>query len=148
MIQKKNLRKASGLGIVLMLVCITVGTSCTAAQQSPTILDITVVKGGFSKVSATIKNIGDSNAENITMTISVQGGILGRINITKICVGCGNCSNSLLPNATKTESTAEAGRIVGFGPVTIMVSAEASNAEKVNKTFSGFVLGIFVIVTK
>jgi hypothetical protein len=148
MIQKKNLRKASGLGIILMLVCITVGTSCTAMQQSPTILDITVVKGGFSTVSATIKNIGDSKAENITMTISVQGGILGRINLTKICVGCGNCSNSLLPNATKTESTAEAGRIVGFGPVTIMVSAEASNAEKVNKTFSGFVLGIFVIVTK
>jgi hypothetical protein len=148
MIQKKNLRKASGLGIVLMLVCITIGTSCTAAQQSPTILDITVVKGGFSTVSATIKNIGDSKAENITMTISVQGGILGRINITKICVGCGNCSNSLLPNATKTESTAEAGRIVGFGPVTIMVSAEASNAEKVNKTFSGFVLGLFVVVTK
>jgi hypothetical protein len=148
MIQKKNLRKASGLGIILMLVCITIGTSCTATQQSPTILDITVVKGGLGKVSATIKNIGDSNAENITMTISVQGGILGRINITKICVGCGNCSNSLLPNATKTESTAEAGRIVGFGPVTIMVSAEASNAEKVNKTFSGFVLGIFVIVTK
>jgi hypothetical protein len=78
----------------------------------------------------------------------VQWGILGRINITKTCVGCGNCSNSLLPNATKTESTSEAGRIVGFGPVTIMVSAEASNAEKVNKTFNGFVLGLFVIVTK
>jgi hypothetical protein len=148
MIQKKNLRKASGLGIILMLVCIAVGTSCTAKQQSPTILDITVVKGGFGKVSVTVKNIGDSTAENITMIISVKGGILGRINITKICSGCGNCSNSIEPNATKTESTAEAGRIVGFGPVTIMASAEASNAERVNKTFNGFVLGFLVIVTK
>jgi hypothetical protein len=148
MIQKKNLRKASGLGIILMLVCITVGISCTATQQSPTILDITIVKGGFSKVSATVKNIGDSTAENITMIISVKGGILSRINITKICSGCGNCSNSIEPNATKTESTAEAGRIVGFGPVTIMVSAEASNAERINKTFNGFVLGFLVIITK
>jgi hypothetical protein len=148
MIQKKNLRKASGLGIFLMLVCIAVGSSCTATQQSPTTLDITVVKGGFSKVSVSVKNIGDSTAENITMSISVQGGILGRINITKICVGCGNCSNSIEPNATKTENTAEAGKIIGFGPVTIMASAEASNAARVNKTFNGFVLGFLVIVTK
>ena len=82
------------------------------------------------------------------MMISVKGGILGRINMTKICSGFGNCSNSIEPNATKTESTAEAGRIVGFGPVTIMVSAEASNAERVNKTFNGFVLGFLVIITK
>jgi len=148
MIQKKNLRKASGLGIILMLVCIAVGTSCTAKQQSSTTLDITAVKGGFSKVSVTVKNSGNSTAENITMIISVKGGILGRVNITKICSGCGNCSNSIAPNATKTESTAEAGRIVGFGPVIIMASAEASNAERVNKTYNGFVLGFLVIVTK
>jgi hypothetical protein len=148
MIQKKNLRKALGLGIILMLVCIVIGTSCTAKQESPTILDITTVKGGFGKVSVTVKNIGESTAENITMIISVKGGILGRINITKICSGCGNCSNSIEPNATKTESTAEAGKIVGFGPITIIASAEASNAERVNKTFNGFVLGFLVIVTK
>ena len=148
MIQKKNLRKASGLSIILMLVCIAVGTSCTAKQQSSTTLDITAVKGGFSKVSVTVKNSGNSTAENITMIISVKGGILGRVNITKICSGCGNCSNSIAPNATKTESTAEAGRIVGFGPVIIMASAEASNAERVNKTYNGFVLGFLVIVTK
>ena len=148
MIQKKNLRKASGLGIILMLISIAVGTSCTATQQSPTILDITAVKGGFGKVSVTVKNIGNSTAENITMIISVKGGILGRINITKICSGCGNCSNSIEPNATKTESTTEAGRIIGFGPIIITASAEASNAERVNKTFNGFVLGFLVIVTK
>jgi hypothetical protein len=131
-----------------MLVCIAVGTSCTAKQQSPTILDITAVKGGFGSVSVIVKNIGDSTAENITMIISVKGGILGRINMTKICSGFGNCSNSIKPNAIKTESTAEAGKIVGFGPVTIMVSAEASNAERVNKSLNGFALGFLVIVTK
>jgi len=131
-----------------MLVCLAVGTSCTATQQTPTILDITAVKGGFGKVSVTVKNIGNSTAENITMTISVKGGILNRINITKVCNGCGNCSNSIQPNATKTESTLEAGRIMGFGPIIITASAEALNAARVNKTVNGFVLGFLVIITK
>jgi hypothetical protein len=113
-----------------MLICIAVGTSCTAKQQSPTILDITEVAGGLGKVSVTVKNIGDSTAETITMMISVKGGILGRINITKICSGCDSCGTTIEPNAIKTESTAEAGKIVGFGPVTIMVSAEAFKCRK------------------
>jgi len=148
MIQKKNLRKVSGLTVVLMLATIVIATSCTAAQNAQTTLEITAAKGGFNKVSATVKNIGNVTAENITMTISVKGGILNKINITKICSGCGNCSNSIAPDATKTENTLEAGKIVGFGPVTVVASAEASNAGLVSKTFSGFVLGFLVIITK
>lgn len=143
--QKRNLKTIAGISIVFMIVCVGLSTSCAAA---PTTLEITAVKGGFGTVSVTVKNTGTVTAENITMTISVKGGILGRINITKICSGCGNCSNSILPNATKTESTAEAGRILGFGPVTILATAEASNAARVNATYSGFVLGFLVIVTK
>jgi hypothetical protein len=67
--------------------------------------------------------------------------------ITKICNGCGNCSDSIEPDATKTERTAEAGKIIGFGPIIITASVEASNAERVNKTFNGFVLGLLVIIT-
>jgi hypothetical protein len=54
MIQKKNLRKVSCLSIILMIVCVAVGTSCTSTQP-PTILDIIAVKGGFGVVSMTIK---------------------------------------------------------------------------------------------
>lgn len=147
MINKKNLRKASSLSIILILVCITIGASCTAIQQSSTILDITDVKGGFGNVFVTVKNIGDSTAEKITIMISVKGGIFNRINITKTCSGCGNCSNSTEPNATKTESIAEAGRILGFGPIVITTYAEALNAERVSKTYNGFVLGFLVIIT-
>ena len=148
MIQKKNLRKASGLSIILMLVCIAVGTSCTATQQSQTILDITKVTGGFGKVSVTIKNIGDSTAEKITIMISVKGGILNKIDIEKICSGCEACGTTIEPNAIKTESTSEAGFIIGFGPITITASAEAANTPKVEKTYTGFVLGPYVIVTQ
>ena len=143
--QKRNIQTIAGISIVFMIVCVGLSTSCAAA---PTTLEITAVKGGFGAVSVTVKNTGAVTAENITMTISVKGGILGRINITKICSGCGNCSNSIQPNATKTENTAEAGRILGFGPVTILATAEAANAARVNTTYSGFVLGFFVIVTK
>ncbi|MCX6670958.1 MAG: hypothetical protein NTX92_03450 [Euryarchaeota archaeon] len=146
--QKKNLQKISSMGLIFMLLGIIIAASCTATPLDQTTLEITAVKGGFGKVSVTVKNIGNETAENITMIISVKGGILGRVNLTKICSGCGNCTNSILPNATKTESTAEAGRIIGFGPVVISASAEASNAAKVEKTYNGFVLGLLVIVTQ
>jgi hypothetical protein len=146
--QKKNLQKISSMGLIFMLLGIIIAASCTATPLDQTTLEITAVKGGFGKVSVTVKNIGNETAGNITMIISVKGGILGRVNLTKICSGCGNCTNSILPNATKTESTAEAGRIIGFGPVVISASAEASNAAKVEKTYNGFVLGLLVIVTQ
>jgi hypothetical protein len=148
MIQKKNLRRASGLSIILVLVCIAVGASCTAAQQSQTILDITGVTGGLGEVSVTVKNIGDSTAEKITIMISVKGGIFNKIAIEKTCSGCDACGTTIEPNAIKTESTSESGMIIGFGPVTITASAEAENAEKVEKTYNGFVLGLFVIITQ
>jgi hypothetical protein len=148
MIQKKNLRKASGLSIILILVFIVVGASCAATQQSQTILDITEVTGGLGKVSVSVKNIGDSTAETITISISVKGGLFNRINIEKTCSGCDACGTTLEPNAIKTESTSESGFIVGFGSVTIITFAEAVNAEKVEKTFNGFVLGPYVIVTQ
>jgi len=147
MINKKNLLKASSLSIILMLVCITIGASCTAIQQSSTTLDIIDMKGGFGAVFVTVKNIGDSTAENITVKITVNGGILNRINITKICSGCGNCSNTIKPDATKIESSIEGGKILGFGPIIIVTSVEGSNAEQVSKTYNGFVIGFLVIIT-
>jgi hypothetical protein len=146
--QKNNLQKLSSIGVIFLLAGIIVATSTTAAPLDQTTLEITTAKGGFGKVSVTVKNIGTETAENITMCISVKGGLLGKVNLTKICTGCGNCTNSILPNATKTENTAEAGRIIGFGPLVITASAEASNAAKVEKTFTAFVLGILVIVTQ
>jgi hypothetical protein len=130
-----------------MMVYIAVGTSCTATQP-PTILDIIAIKGGCGVVSMTIKNIGNSTAENESMILSVKGGIPNRINITKTDLGCLNCSHTIEPNATKTMSTVKEGKIIGFGPIIITVSTEASNAERVSKTLKGVVLGFLVIITK
>lgn len=147
MIQKKNLRKVFGLSIILMLVFITVSTSCTVALQTQTTLDITDVTGGLGKVSVTVKNTGDSTAEEIEIIISVKGGIFNKIDIEKICSGCDICGSTIIPDGIKTESTSEAGFIIGFGPITITASAEAVDTIKVEKTYTGFVIGPFVIVT-
>jgi hypothetical protein len=147
MIPKKNQRKASSLSIILMLICIVVATSCSATQQSQTILDITEMTGGLGTVTMTVKNIGDNTAQNISMRILVKGGILNRINVEQICSGCDACGTTIEPNEIKEESTSEAGFILGFGPIIITASAEATNAAKVEKTYTGFVLGPYVIVT-
>ena len=144
MIQKKNLQKASGLGIVLTLVFVAVVSSCAAGQHTQPVFDITEATGGFGQVSVTVKNVGDATAENITIIISVQGGIFNKINIEKVCSGCDMCGTTIPPNGTKAESTSEAGFILGFGPITITASAEAKDTAKVEKTFSGFVFGPFV----
>jgi hypothetical protein len=147
MMQKNNLRNVTGIVMMLMLASTIAGISCFAVQQSLTILDITEVTGGVGKVSATVKNIGDSTAEEITIIISVKGGILNSIDIEQVCSGCDMCGTTIAPNGTKIESTSEAGFILGFGPITITASAEAANTAKVEKTYTGFVLGPLVIVT-
>jgi len=147
MTKKKNLRNAFSFYVILMLVLVIIGSSSEMAQQTQAILDITEVKGGLGKVTVTIKNIGDSTAENITTVILVKGGILNKIYIEKICSGCGACGTTIEPDGIKIESTLEAGFIIGIGPISITASAEASNAAKVEITFNGFVIGPFVIIT-
>ena len=144
--QSRTRKKVISIGLLFMLLGILMVTSSSAAPLNQTTLEITEVKGGFGIVSASVKNIGNETAEAIIMTIAVNGGFFGKINLTKVCSGCGNCSNTILPDAVKTESTAEAGRIFGIGPITISVSVEASNAAKVEKAFTGFVLGPLVII--
>lgn len=146
MIQKKNLRNALSICVMLMLVFIIIGSSCTLAQPTQAILDIIEVKGGLGKVSVTIKNIGDTTAENITIIISVKGGLLNKIDIEKICSGCGTCDTKIEPDGIKTENTLGAGLILGIGRITINTSAEATNTAKVEKTFNGFVIGPVIII--
>lgn len=145
MSQKNNLRKGA-LGFLCMLVVVAVVSSSVMAQNTQPVFDITEASGGFGKVSITVKNIGDATAENITIIIAVKGGFFNKIDIVKVCSGCDMCGTTIPPNGTKTESTSEAGFILGFGPITITASAEAKDTAKVEKTFSGFVFGPFVRV--
>lgn len=145
MIKHRNKQKTISMLLALVVIGVSVSFSVMAQNAEP-VLDISEVKGGIGQVVLTVKNTGDAVANQLVMTIIVTGGIAGRIDITKICSGCGGCSTDLEPSQTKTESTLEESFIFGFGPISITVSADAANAEKVEQTRSGFVLGPLVLL--
>jgi len=139
--------KTAGLFFSIFTVCVLLSGMISAAEPlATTTFEIQSVKGGFGKVECIVKNTGNQTAKNITLNITVTGGILGRINITKTCTGCSNCGPDIAAGTTRTESTKETGTIFGFGSIDILVTAKAENAPKVSTTKTGFVLGFFVIV--
>ncbi len=114
--------------------------------MSDTQLEINDIRGIFGAVETDVKNIGEVTAEDISISIYVTGGILNNINIQHDCGGCSQCGTTLASGSTKTESTLEAGFIVGIGNIEITVSATASNAIEVSKTIDALVIGPFIIL--
>ena len=141
---KKNYRITVGI-VVFGLLLIGI-QSISAEQNADTELQISSVEGGLFQVSFTIENVGSEIAENITSSISVTGGILNNIDVYHECSGCSSCGSTLEPGAIKTESTLEGGRIFGFGPISIDITAGASNADEITASSQGFVIGFFVII--
>lgn len=102
-------------------------------------LQILNIKGPIG-VNAEIKDIGEADANNLDWSMTVTGGILGLINKTA--------------DGTKTVLASGAieaigsGLILGLGPITIEITANADNAAEVTVTKTAFVLGILVIGIK
>ena len=132
----------------LLIAILLASTIQVAGSQNTdtTTLEITDIRGGIFGVTADIKNTGDVEAENFTITLSVKGGLLNKINISQVCSGCGNCGTTILPGKTKSESTKESGIIFGFGKINIIVTAQAENADLVTEEATGFVLGPFILI--
>ena len=142
---KKRSINLSIAGIILLsFLIVTVGTG--GATTNTTELAIIDIAGGFGSVTVEIKNLGEVTAEGVTSSISVQGGLFDKINLAHACTGCSACGTTLDPDLTKTENTREAGMVFGFGSVTITVTVDAENANKVTEVVDGFVLGFLVIV--
>jgi hypothetical protein len=145
---KKNRLKLRIFGLIVgLIVLMAFGPICIGEETAETELGIDGVAGHIGAVVVAVTNIGDAVAEDITITISVEGGILGKIDIYHECSGCSQCGTTLDPGAIKTESTLEEGFIIGFGQVEITVTASASNADEVTRTLNGLVIGPFIIIT-
>ena len=94
---------------------------------------------GIGKVSIPVKNIGTEEAVNVNVTITVTGGILGRINKTTTMV---------IPTiGIDQEVTATTdGVIFGFGKITLSATATCPEATppEVSKTTTGRILIVFI----
>jgi len=144
----KNRLKLRIFGLIAgLMLLMTFGPICIGEETIETELEIDEIVGHIGAVVVAVTNVGDTVAEDITITISVEGGILGKIDIYHECGGCSQCGTTLDPGAIKTESTLEEGYIIGFGQVEITVTASASNADEVTKTLNGLVIGPFIIIT-
>ena len=129
--------------VLLFLIYISLVIGKTVSQTE---LEINDVRGGIFSVEVDVKNIGEVIAEDVAISIFVQGGIFNKIHIFHECSGCTNCGTTLEPGLIKTEKSREGGILVGFGNVEIIVNAGANNADIVTETLQGYVIGPLVIV--
>jgi hypothetical protein len=130
------------LTLVISLIPTTFGHSLTNTELE--VNDIRSIIGG---IETDVKNIGDSIAEDIAISIYVSGGIFNNIDIQHDCGGCDQCGTTLASGSVKTENSLEAGFIIGLGTIDITITASASNANEVSKTVSGFIIGPFIIIS-
>lgn len=110
-------------------------TLAELAQQPRPVLVITEITGGLG-ISAQISNIGDEPASSVNVTITITGGLLGFINISKT-----TSSQILQPQDVITSKA----MLLRLGQIYILVAADASNADKITKHATGFLLGPFVL---
>jgi hypothetical protein len=94
------------------------------------------IKGPLG-IQADVQNIGLVNATNVSWSITATGGILGRVNASAI-----GTTASIVPDASTPISI---GIFVGFGKISILMTAKAKNALEVTVTKSAFLLGPFVL---
>jgi hypothetical protein len=118
----------------ILLLCGT-GTNMRAYQSAQPMLDINVTTV-FPRIRATITNSGEA-ATNLSWSLSVSGGILGRINRT---------SSDQVPvlDNNETLNISLKQMILGFGKITILVSAACDEGVIVSKTVGGSVFLFFV----
>jgi len=140
-----NTKKLWTINILIAVVLLS-AIQVVGSQNNETTLEIADIRGGFGGVTADVENTGSVTAENFFITISVKGGLLNNIDILQECGGCGDCETTIAVGEIKSESTLEVGSIMGFGPIDIVVTAEANNADLVSIETNGFVLGPLVLI--
>lgn len=102
-------------------------------------LSIGNVKGPIG-VKADVLNSGDVDATDIEWTMKATGGLLKRVNASATGVSASLLAGAALPISL--------GGIIGFGKISIVITAKAQNALEVSATKSAFLLGPFVLGIK
>lgn len=118
----------------MLLVC-GVGTDIRAYHRPLPSLALSL-SGGLLKVSATVANTGDGDLNNLTVSFSVVGGVLKRINLSAT-----DAIPSLPAHSETTVSTP--GALLGFGKISVDVDVEG-----ILQSAEGFILGPFIALSQ
>ena len=102
-------------------------------------LKIAEISGGLASVKVGIENTDTSDFTDVDWSITVTGGLLGRINVSN--------QETLETLAAQSIETIRAFPVFGFGAVNITVSVSMEGINTITQTKPGLVFGIFVIVT-
>jgi hypothetical protein len=102
-------------------------------------LSIGNIKGPMG-IKADVSNIGANDASNVEWSIAVTGGLLKLVN---------KSNTGTVPTlAAGTSTPISVGTFIGFGKISIVITASAQNALEVKATKSAFLLGPFVLCIK
>jgi hypothetical protein len=96
--------------------------------------------GSLFGLSWVIKNIGNFTAWDVNVSVTVKGGILGRINKT--------FSTTLpFPDLPPGDQTAiKMGLLLGLGKITITIAAKAENVKEKTKTVEATIILFFILL--
>ena len=119
----------------ILLLCGT-GMNMRAYHTVQPTLNINVTDV-FPRIYASITNSGDVEATNLSWSISVKGGILGRINST-------SSDRISVLGSMESINVSSSRMIFGFGKITIAVLATCDEGVIASKTADGFVFLFFI----
>ena len=130
------------VSILLCLLVLVPMVSASRASPSPelqlNILGSLPIPVFANTVSGIIANTGDTPLYNVSYQMTIQGGVLGAINTTY------EDGWSEIPVGTALGVAII--EVRGFGPVTITLSASATDVETMTITAKGIQLGFFTWV--
>jgi len=110
-------------------------TLAEMALQPRPVLEISSISGGLG-ITTQVRNVGEVNASNVHVTISVTGGLFKLLDVSM------TNEIELLPPMDSLQSKA---KLFWIGNIEIEVTAESSNADQATKHATGFLLGPFVL---
>jgi hypothetical protein len=99
-------------------------------------LDIEFIKSGMA-LSVAFKNIGDYDAIDVVWNVNITGGIFGLINK--------HLDGEAEILATDDEILVRLTPIFGLGPLKVVATVSAANAEEVTEIWEGFIIFIFIL---
>jgi PQQ-like domain len=124
------------LGNTGVLILCGTGTNMRAYRSSQPTLEINITDV-FPFISGSITNVGEAVATNLSWQMTVTGGILGRINITR--------SDHIATLDSLEGVNISLNRFIfGFGKITILVSAICDEGVTGEKTVEASVFLVFV----